>query len=133
MRRSVSCCAFFTAIIFAGSALVSAVRAEDASLGSLRAEIDELRKRIDPTDSALHHDVDIRVESALDQAFEVQTRGATLRIGGLLQVWAYSIQNDHLGMLNVPAVVPGVGRGIGNEQPSRVRRFVARAPRGVAY
>ena len=107
MRCSVGRCLFFSAIICAGLAFASAVRAEDSSLNSLRAEIDELRKRIDPAASSLQHDVDIRVDSALEQAFDVQTRGVTLRIGGLLQVWAYTIRNDRLGLLNVPAVVPG--------------------------
>jgi hypothetical protein len=90
------------------------LRAGDtSSLDSLQKEVDELRRSIATKnkDSA-RSIVDHKVSDRFGSNSPVQTRGPKLFIGGLLQVWYYSIQNDNRALFDSPA---GLGTADTNE------------------
>ncbi len=92
------------AVLFA--VLAPAVNAEEDTITDLRKEVEDLRKELVAKNEpavgvAVEHS--IAVHEACE-SLDVQTRGGHLTIGGLLQVWAYSIQNDRKNWVDAQQV-----------------------------
>jgi hypothetical protein len=98
--------------------------AESDSLSELKKEVAELRQRVASRAEAraetIADDRGGRADSELPNASAVKTKAGRLKVGGLLQVWAYSIQNDKQGVVDVPAIVlkPGGHAGFSNRTAS---------------
>ncbi|MBI3830645.1 MAG: hypothetical protein HY291_14080 [Planctomycetes bacterium] len=73
----------------------------DAEYKALKTEVEELRKRVSMTTPVGQRSA---VDDTLDRKYgpnaAVVTRQGRLTIGGLIQVWYYSIQNDNHGWVN---------------------------------
>ncbi|HYG74987.1 MAG TPA: porin [Planctomycetota bacterium] len=112
------------------SALLSVAKAaETPDIGDLRKQVEELRKQLASreTERNLPRQIDDRVSNAFGVNTPVQTKAGKLSIGGLIQVWAYSIQNDNAGVVDLKQVVVGPGStAVNNEEVDndsfRVRR-----------
>src|SRR5205823_4088905 len=77
-----------------------------SEMEELRAEVARLREAVNaqrvstqPMTSA----VDTMMDNKYGPDAKVTTRAGKLEIGGLVQVWYYSIQNDHDGLFHDPA------------------------------
>jgi hypothetical protein len=117
-------------LAIAASLLTSfSIQAAEPALEDLRHEVELLRKQIaastqlDPVQKQLA----TRAGVPFVPNAPVMTKAGKLRIGGLLQVWAYSIQNDNAGVEDVPqAIVSNAGSAARNEEADndsfRVRR-----------
>jgi hypothetical protein len=84
----------------------TAVRAADATsaeIDKLRKEVEDLRKKMSSSGAPVNRGT---VEKALDSKYgpnsTVTTRSGKLSIGGLVQVWYYSIENDKRGLFDDP-------------------------------
>jgi hypothetical protein len=106
------------------------IAGETDSVRDLRREVDELRRSI----AARGQQGDVSAK-AIDAALArrgplapVSTQQGRLQIGGLLQVWGYSIQNDDRGVLDVRQVVidasirSGPSNALADNDSFRVRR-----------
>jgi len=97
--------ALLAALIFVvpSSALVAA-DASEAEIAQLKKDIESLRKSLAGSSAAMpKSSVDKMVEGKYGPNATVTTRNGKLTIGGLLQVWYYSVQNDTKGMFDDPA------------------------------
>lgn len=91
------------AIIFV---LPAAVRAGDAGGDVGRAEIEDLKKEIaslrrqmdDRSRAVVHSPIEKAVAGRFGPDQEVTTKEGKLTIGGLVQVWYYTIENDNEGL-----------------------------------
>jgi hypothetical protein len=102
---------------------------EDDKVGALRAEVDGLRRQLSASGGS---QPDKPVQAALNRRgwnenAAITTRDGRLTVGGLVQVWAYSIQNDSLGYADLDQVVPAGGETVvsnelGDNDSFRVRR-----------
>ena len=124
------CGCAFIGILLAASAQLSVISGEADSLAGLRKEIDDLRQRVaqKSNESApLSRAIESRMGGTTSPQGPagVKTRSGRLRIGGLAQIWAYSIQNDSMGIVDLNSVFPG-GFGVSNKlvdnDSLRVRR-----------
>ena len=86
--------------VFALHAMLPA--SENAGLDDLKKEVEELRRSVAKKSSEPHTIVDRAVSDRFGPNLPIQTRGPKLFIGGLLQVWYYSIQNDNRGLFDSP-------------------------------
>ena len=108
----------------AGSAVDDDVRKE---LEALRQEISALRREKSISKAPIETTAAKVVENKYGPNASVATKQGKLTIGGLLQVWYHSIQNDNLGYfgnINVPAGAVGGGdTNEGNDNDTfRIRR-----------
>lgn len=101
-----------------------------------KAEYEQMKKELDDLKRQLESTTPIGpsspvVDEALDNKYgpnaRVSTRAGRLTIGGLLQVWFYSIQNDNRGWVDTDALNGGPGAGWGSNEVNdndsfRVRR-----------
>jgi hypothetical protein len=93
---------------------VSAVQASQVQ--DLRAEFEKLRGEINHnTDSQkpVIGSVESSIDSRYGPAAAVSTKDGTLRVGGLLQVWFYVMQQDHKGI-----VQPAPGNNLAISEPN---------------
>jgi hypothetical protein len=100
---------------------------QQPTIDDLRREVNALRQQISERSSD-----DLARRIGHTDPFEDSVRGPAttkngkLRIGGLVQVWAYAIQNDNLGLLDADQAVPGTGTAARNEEADndsfRIRR-----------
>lgn len=131
----------FVAIVLAVLSVLptSVARAADAKLDvdSLRREIEELRRTQGREIEDLRRKVAEKntgtaiggsdVEKALGAKYgpsaPVTSKSGKLQIGGLLQVWYYSIRNDRKGLFNDPAIngIPDTNQAQDNDG-FRIRR-----------
>lgn len=96
----------------------------------LRSQIEELRKQFDkaqPRASLAERTESILADKGVAGPQPVRTGQGALRIGGLFQVWAYSIQNDSIGLSDIGQVVVGPARSAARNEEAdndsfRVRR-----------
>jgi hypothetical protein len=97
------------------------------TLQDLRRELEALRQQVATNPSlSIQHEIENRSinRCALEQS--VHTKACSLTISGLLQVWAYSIDNDTVGLLDAGQAVPGTGTAARQEEADndsfRIRR-----------
>lgn len=101
IRSAIICVALSLSVLSCWSA--------ETSVSDLRREIEDLRKQMAAANSGevIQQQIENRVANVLNVDTPVQTRSGKLRIGGLLQVWAYSIQNDSRGLADGPQIQVG--------------------------
>jgi hypothetical protein len=91
--------ALLAALIMVVPSAVLAGDASSAEIEALKKDIEQLRKQLAGSSTAMpRSSVDKMVEGKYGPNTAVTTRTGKLTIGGLLQVWYYSIQNDHNGL-----------------------------------
>ena len=76
----------------------------ETTVDDLRSEVESLRKSM--SDKHTERDVSRAIESKFSGQINapVQTKAGRLKIGGLLQVWAYTIQNDNTGVVDLDQI-----------------------------
>jgi phosphate-selective porin len=90
--------ALLAALILVVPSAVFAGDASQAEIEALKKDIEQLRRQLAGSSTAMpRSSVDRMVEGKYGPNTSVTTRSGKLTIGGLLQVWYYSIQNDHNG------------------------------------
>jgi hypothetical protein len=115
------------ALLVGAMTIVPSVRAGDASqaeIEKLKKDIEDLRKKVSSSSMAMPKSA---TDRALDSKYgpnaPVTTKSGKLTLGGMVQVWYYSIQNDNQGLFNDPA---GTGIADTNEASDndsfRIRR-----------
>lgn len=97
-------------VAFCAAGVLGAAEITQAEFDALKKEIAEMRKdnmdlqkKMQSTQSS-----SISIKGSVDRALDskygpnavVSTKAGKLKIGGLIQVWYYSIQNDNKGMFN---------------------------------
>ncbi|MCZ7647668.1 MAG: OprO/OprP family phosphate-selective porin [Planctomycetota bacterium] len=103
---------------------------EDPEVLFFKSENEHLKKELEgyqPIRGAAYVEVEEKVENKYGGGdYEVRTQKGKLKIGGLLQVWFYSIQNDNMGWVDadeVPTPVAGFSSNEVQDNDSfRVRR-----------
>ena len=103
------------------------VRAGDASkaeIDGLKRDIEELRKRLNTsTNTGGKTPVDRALEGKYGPNTSVTTKSGKLAIGGLVQVWYTSFQNDNSGLFDDPTVNGIADTNEGQDNDSfRIRR-----------
>jgi hypothetical protein len=112
-------------VIVPCAARAAAGDASSAEVESLKKEIEDLRRRVKDISAAPARGG--AVERALDSKYgpnaPVTTKTGKLMIGGLLQVWYYSIRNDHNGSFDDTNVngIPDTNEASDNDS-FRIRR-----------
>jgi hypothetical protein len=99
---------FPTAVVLA-AALAAAVRAEDDAdlrkqIETIKKDVEELRRERAATRPSPVLKSDTLLENKYGPNAAVSTKEGKLTVGGLLQVWFYSIQNDSLGWVDSDAL-----------------------------
>lgn len=91
--------ALLAALLFVAPSGALAGDASQAEIEQLRKEIEQLRKQLTGSSAAMPRDrmADV-VAGKYGPNNSVTTKNGRLTIGGLLQVWYYSVQNDNQGM-----------------------------------
>jgi len=112
-------------VIVPCAARAAAGDASSAEVDQLKKEIEDLRRRVKDISAAPARGG--AVERALDSKYgpnaPVSTKNGKLTIGGLLQVWYYSIRNDHNGSFDDTNVngIPDTNEASDNDS-FRIRR-----------
>ncbi len=116
------------ALLAALTLSVSVGLAHAAQVEDLRAEVEKLRAEIGKREADPAAPV-ARAESILDSRYgpnaKVTTKNGKLTIGGLVQVWYQSIQNDHTGVVRpggMNALPDKEPNGLNDRDTFRVRR-----------
>jgi phosphate-selective porin len=117
-------CALIALVCIAGSGICADT---SPTIDDLRREVEQLRQRIADKATPVSRQIDARVADRFGPNASVSTRAGRLQIGGLLQVWAYSIQNDSNGVIDLGQVIVGPGStAVHNEEADndsfRIRR-----------
>lgn len=77
--------------------------ASSAEIEQLKKDVEKLRRQLSESSTAMpRSNVDKMVEGKYGPNACVTTRAGRLTIGGLLQVWFYTVQNDHEANFNDP-------------------------------
>ena len=81
-----------------------------SNIDELRSEVEDLRKRINdkPAATSTAH-IESMVGNKYGPSKEVGTKNGKLTLGGLLQVWNYSIKNDHADVFGRRTNTVGTG------------------------
>ena len=113
------CGSAFLGLLLASFAQLPGISGEADSLANLRKEIDDLRQRIAQKSNesgSLSRAIESRMGGAASpqEPAGVKTQSGRLQIGGLAQIWAYSVQNDSMGIVDLNRVFPG-GFGVSNK------------------
>lgn len=112
-------------------AAVSTVRgATDKDYEQLKKEVEDLRKRLNasqPVGTSAVGRADALVDNKYGPNNTVTTKQGKLTIGGLLQVWYYSIQNDNVSWVDAQQASGGPGAGYASNEVAdndsfRIRR-----------
>jgi hypothetical protein len=93
-------------------ACLNLVAGESLTIQDLQREVDSLRKQVSTRpagESALQNRIKESVDGHVLVNAPVKTRSGKLTIGGLAQLWAYSIQNDTIGFMDINQIGPGAG------------------------
>jgi hypothetical protein len=98
-----------------------------SSLDDLRKEVESLRRKVAVVPQKPI--VDKTVASRFGTSLPVETKTSNLYVGGLLQLWYYSIQNDNRGLFDSPA---GTGIADTNEASDNDSFHVRRAELALA-
>src|ERR1043165_6095945 len=105
MRRATVAGVLAAALIF-GAARVYAGSVED-DIAALRSEVAKLREQVNAKKAADNATISSNIDTMMDNKYgpdaAASTRSGKLIIGGLIQVWYYSIQNDTEGLFHDPA------------------------------
>src|SRR3990172_3834684 len=118
MRRFVMVVAFLPLLAVLGWARVQAGEGPTtAEYEQLKKEVEDLRKKMASTTPVASKTA---VDTALDNKYgpnaTVTSRQGKLTIGGLLQVWAYTIQNDNVGWVDANQANGGPAAGFGSNE-----------------
>jgi hypothetical protein len=90
-------------LVAPASVMAAAGDASSAEIEQLRKDVEKLRRQLSESSTAMpRSNVDKMVEGKYGPNSSVTTRAGRLTIGGLLQVWYYTVQNDHRGNFNDP-------------------------------
>ena len=102
---------------------VKAVEISQAEWDRMKKDIDDLRRNKAGQSSQINSNVDKIMDSKYGPNTPVKTNTGKLTISGLVQVWYYSIQNDHHGLFEDANVngVADTGEAIDNDS-FRIRR-----------
>jgi hypothetical protein len=92
-------------------AVLCGVARAGTTVDDLRKEVEDLRKRINNKDSAASPigGIDKSIDSKYGPNAKVTTKAGKLEIGGLLQIWNYSIQDDHQDVFGDTGNAAGTG------------------------
>ena len=120
----------FVLVLLAEFAASPGLSAESDPLADLKKEVESLRRRISQRDSeskSLSRAIESRTGGAAlpQEGLGAKTQSGRLHIGGLAQIWAYSIRNDRKSIYDIDKVLPGgsgVGKSIADNDSVRVRR-----------
>lgn len=122
---------YVAAVLVFAPVLVTASETLRPDFASLKKEVAELRQRLKQTNKVTEEVPIDSVDTALANKYgpnaAVTSRQGKLRIGGLVQVWFYSIQNDRVGWTDADQLAGGPGSRFGSVEVSdndsfRIRR-----------
>jgi hypothetical protein len=96
---------------------------QSAEIEQLKKDIEQLRQQLSTSTAMPKSPVDKALESKYGPNATVTTRTGKLTIGGLVQVWYYSIANDNKGMFDDPVNtgIPDTNEASDNDS-FRIRR-----------
>jgi len=90
-------------VAFIASVVVSAADGQNAEIESIKKELEALRKQLASQKSAATP-ISTSADKAVAQKYgpnnAVTTKAGKLKVGGMVQVWYYSIQNDQSGLFD---------------------------------
>ncbi|HLX64512.1 MAG TPA: hypothetical protein VKX17_24785 [Planctomycetota bacterium] len=120
------------AVMLAGFSVRTFAATVESQLEELRSEVAKLREQVNAKKAADNASMgSAAVDTMMDNKYgpdaNVTTRSGKLVIGGLVQVWYYSIQNDSRGLFDSPAVTGVIDSNQASDNDSfRIRRAEVR-------